>query len=197
MNYPNQLDILSTDSIFEFLDDHYLRQDPYAFKNDDFRKFVRDCVKRLGVDPNAIYCIGSGATGLSLNPKKIKHGKLKAFDNHSDLDIAIISETHFETAWRDLREKDHPVVAELDDELQRLMRWQRSRFFDGAILASKILPGLSFGNEWITSLEGVKSTASILIGRPVEVNIWIYRDYWSMRSYVAKSLDRCRKETKR
>lgn len=193
MKYPTQSDLIEAVDVFDFLDEHFLRQDPFAFESSDFGRFVRTCVEALGVDPNAVYCIGSGAVGLSLNPKKIDNGLLKPFDNDSDLDIALISETHFESAWRDLRFKGHPVIAEMEGELAAHLRWQKKRFFDGAIIATHLLPALSFGTDWVSALVRVEETASLILDRNVDVNVWIFRDYWSMRSYVAEGVIKCRK----
>lgn len=194
MKYPTQDELVDAGNVFEFLDERVLRQDPFAFAETDFDQFVRVCVKALNVDPNAVYCVGSGAVGLSLNPEKISSGELKAFDDKSDLDIALISETHFEIAWRDLRSKGHPVVAEMETDLMKHLSWQKKRFFDGAIIATHLLPALTFGPAWIPALVRVEQEASVLLGRNVDVNAWIYRDYWSMRSHVAEGLLKCRKE---
>ena len=56
--------------------------------------------KRLNVDPCSIFLIGTACTGISLNPFK----DYKAFDADSDVDVAIVSNYHFELGWRAFRE---------------------------------------------------------------------------------------------
>lgn len=191
--YPDEAELLSAAPVFDWIDANFLRCDPYAFQGRDFQGFVLTCASSLGVEPNGVFCIGSGAVGLSLNPGKIVNGQLKQFDHTSDLDIAVISEVHFERAWRSLREQAHPaVVGEMEQELASAMTHQRKRFFDGAILANKVLPYLDFGEVWVTELVKVSEAAARALNREIDVNCWIYRDYWSVRSYVASGLLRCK-----
>jgi hypothetical protein len=193
--YPTQQDLLGADPLLEWIDRHFLRNDPYAFQSSGFKDFALVCASALGVDPNGIYCLGSGAVGLSLNPNKMTGSTLKTFDASSDLDIALISEVHFEQAWRDLRSKSHPAaVGELEHDLADAMSHQRKRFFDGAILTNKLLPHLEFGNVWVSQLVRVSEMAAIALDREVDVNCWIYRDYWSVRSYVATGVMKCKEK---
>lgn len=192
-DYPTQDDLLGATPVFNWIDKHFLRCDPYAFRGADYQEFVLTCVSSLGVDPNGVFCIGSGAVGLSLNPGKIQGGVLKPFDESSDLDVAVVSEVHFERAWRSLRDQAHPAaVGEMERDLADAMGHQRRRFFDGAIIANKLLPYLDFGEEWVSSLVKVSESATKALDREIDVNIWIYRDYWSVRSYVANGIVKCK-----
>lgn len=190
--YPDQTEMLGASRVFEWIDRHFLRCDPYAFQGADYQEFVLTCAASLGVDPNGVFCIGSGAVGLSLNPSKISNGHLKLFDGSSDLDVAVVSEVHFERAWRSLRERAHPALDEMERELANAMGHQRKRFFDGAILANKLLPYLDFGEEWVSALVKVSESAAKALDREIDVNCWIYRDYWSVRSYVANGIVKCK-----
>ncbi|GAA3616997.1 hypothetical protein GCM10022223_36890 [Kineosporia mesophila] len=193
MDYPKQEDLLGSDPLLRWIDEHFLRSDPFAFPNSDFRKFVRLVSDQLQVDPNGIFCIGSGAIGLSSNPGKVSGRNLKPFDEKSDLDIAVISEVHFEQAWRDLRNKAQPSLDPMDKLVKENISWQRKRFFDGAILINKLLPVLSFGSSWIAAIERIQERTSILLDRNIDVEIWVYRDYWSVRNYVAQGIVECKK----
>lgn len=190
--YPTQQELLESEPIFEWLDRSFLRCDPYAFAGADFQGFALLCSQIFDVDPNGVFCIGSGAVGLSLNPAKVVDRRLKPFDDHSDLDVALISDVYFELAWRNLRAKAHPALNEMEHDLNEAMKHQRKRFFDGAILANKLLPHLDFGAEWFRSHVRAAEYASVAVGREIDVNIWIYRDYWSVRSYVANGILKCK-----
>ncbi|MBT1620002.1 hypothetical protein KK090_12120 [Curtobacterium flaccumfaciens pv. poinsettiae] len=192
--YPDQAEIVSADPLFDWIDRRFLRADPFAFGNEEnFRQFALACSSSFGVDPNGVFCTGSGAIGLSLNPEKVADGQLKEFSETSDLDIALISEVHFESAWRNLREKSHPaLVPEAEPSLRDALEAQRVRFFDGAILANRLAPYLEFGADWLTKNVQIEESAAIALNREVSVHYWIYRDYWSVRSYVANSILECR-----
>ena len=169
----------------------FIREDPFAFSSGDFADLTLEIGELLEVDVNGIFCVGSGAIGLSFDPDKATGGTLKPFGLDSDLDLAIISSYHFDIAWRDLRNASQPTVEERNELLDKHLSLQRKRLFDGAILTDRLLPVLSFGNKWITALTRVEQTASVQLNREVSVKAWIYRDYWSLRNYVSLGLSRC------
>lgn len=183
---------MAADPVFEWIDRHFLRCDPFAFAGFDFQEFALRCSAEFKVDPNGIFCAGSGAVGLSINPDNITGRTLKPFDHESDLDIALISEMHFELAWRNLRERAHPALNELEFKFNEAIKHQKKRFFDGAILTTKLLSYLDFGPDWFPAKTNVGEYVAILFGREVKVDFWIYRDYWSLRSYVANSIIKCK-----
>lgn len=193
MAYPTQDDLLQAEPLDEWIDEHFLRSDPAAFGSGGFRPVVAQVARLLDVDANGIYCVGSGAIGVSINPGKSGHGALKKFDADSDIDLAIISEVHFEAAWRDLRRAASPLLrSEMENELEEALDWQRKRFFDGIILANKVLPYLSFGPAWLPAIARVEEDIALLLDRSVPLNVWIFRDYWSLRTYVTKGALLCR-----
>lgn len=199
MGYPTQADIQRAEPLLAWIDREFLRSDPFAFVGSEFREFVNATVDEFDVDPNGIYCIGSGAIGLSLNPGKMIGADLKEFSTstdpkvRSDLDIAIISQTHFELAWRDLRLATQPTAAPADDVILEYMGLQRKRLFDGAIVANKLLPALSFGSDWISASTRLSERVVKMLDREIDINYWIYRDYWSVRNYVARGVVECRR----
>lgn len=77
MAYPEQEDVVNADPLLEWIDGEFLRFDPFAFKDAGFRSVVSLISREYDVDPNGIYCIGSGAIGLSVNPKKYQIGSSK------------------------------------------------------------------------------------------------------------------------
>jgi hypothetical protein len=127
-----------------------------------------------------------------LNPSKVADSKLKRFDSQSDIDLIVISEVHFEAAWRDLRTATQPTLQEIDPFLLDNLNYQKKKLFDGAIVATMFLPYLSFGLEWIPAMVRVEEHISIALDRETEVHAWLYRDYWSVRNYISGSIVGCR-----
>ncbi|MGG5259209.1 hypothetical protein [Phycicoccus avicenniae] len=169
--------------------------DPYAFDSTAgnlFSEFVHDAAQAFEVDPNGIYCIGSGAVGLSCNPRNVRDGHLKAFASTSDLDIAVISQFHFDQAWRDLRVLAHTAYTpSASKTLRDKLDHQRSRLFDGAIVANKLMSRLTFGPQWGLHRRRLQLEWRDRLGLSGTVNLWVYRDYWSVRSYVAEGIEKC------
>ena len=194
--YPSQDDLASASDVLVWIDEEFLRPDPAAFATarEPFTSIATDISRQLDVDRNGIYCIGSGAVGLSTNPSKIEGGNLKLFDESSDIDIAVISWFHFEQAWRDIARSVQPHLEEWPELLSEHLAWQRRRLFDGAILAHKLLPVLSFGRDWAGAVERVAERIVKAVDRNVDVHIWIYRDYWSLRNYISLGVNKCRQK---
>ena len=193
--YPAESDLLAVTELPTWIDRNFLRMDPYAFNSTEgnlFPEFVLDAAQAFDVDPNGIYCIGSGAIGLSLNPTNVQLGHLKAFAGTSDLDVAVISQFHFDQAWRDLRVLAHTAYTpSTSNSLRDKLDHQRSRLFDGAIVANKLMARLTFGAQWHPHRLRLQLEWCDRLNLRGHVNLWIYRDYWSVRSYVAEGIQKC------
>lgn len=151
---------------------------PHVF-NDNFEVYI-DWKERLstliGVDSKAIVFTGSSSVGYSLNPRN----SLSAFNDRSDIDVAIISGHYFDIAWHFLRNigpKYHRLKqAEknaIDDHKQRLI-------YHGTIATDKIVQVLPFGNQWVEAMSEMK-TIDPTIGR--DINFRIYKDFEALKSY--------------
>ena len=196
MAYPHETDLLGATDPPGWIDQHFLRQDPFAFAHGTLSFHSAACTlsESLDVERNGIFCIGSGAIGLSINPAKIVDGHLKEFDHDSDLDVAIVSSRHFELAWRELLLATQPHLKEVPAAVEKNLAWQRKRLFDGAILANKLLGSLSFGTKWLGAIDSVSGRIEDSFDRSVTAEFWIYRDYWSLRNYVARGVVACQRE---
>lgn len=193
MAYLEEAELLSAQDPPTWIDHHFLRQDPFAFQSATLSFHDAACVlaRTLDVERNGIFCIGSGAIGLSINPNNISGGHLKHYDSESDLDIAIISSWHFEVAWRELLLATQPHLKEVPKEVEENLSWQRKRLFDGAILANKLLSSFSFGTKWLSAIDSLSGRLEDALDRHVKAEFWIYRDYWSLRNYVAGGVVAC------
>ena len=126
---------------------------------------------------------GSSSCGFSLNPNK----KFKKFDDNSDIDIAIVSQYHFDVSWRTLRNLGTKKLdlnqfqrASLNDHVQRLIYW-------GTIATDKILEILPFGKEW---LHFMLEMSEELPTQNRKINFRIYKDFESLRFYQTNNLEK-------
>src|SRR5258706_586240 len=117
---------------------HYLFEPvPFAFAGDlvAWIKWKTELARGLGIDPYDVVLTGSAALGYSLNPKK----GYKPFDSSSDIDCGVISQYHFEVAWRYLRHL-RPAWLSLPPESKRaLVAHQKTYVFAGTIATDSIL----------------------------------------------------------
>lgn len=160
-----------------------LDNSPEIFRT-DFHAYIEwkeSLATKLGVDSRAISFTGSACVGFSLNPTK----RYQLFNDKSDVDIAIISQYHFDISWHCLRNlgnkryKFTPAQqASVKDHVNRLIYW-------GTIATDKILSILPFANLWVKALDDMSKE------RPTDgkdINVRIYKDFESLRAYTVNNL---------
>lgn len=141
----------------------------------------------LEVDPYDIVLTGSGAVGYSLNPRK----GYKPFDNQSDIDCGVISQHHFEIAWRYLRQLRPDWLSLPPLTRGALVIHQKKYVFSGTIATDRILALLPFGSRWQSALDAM---GKIPPTNSRDVKLRIYKDYDSLRHYQAKGIERLRND---
>lgn len=178
------LKALETDSIDLVASVWILNRIPFPFTSDVrlYASWRHELAKDLEVDPSALLITGSAAFGVSLNPNK----NYRAFDDFSDIDVAVISDYHFTEGWRTLRNLGPMLHAQpprtkeaVRDHVSRLIYW-------GTIATDRILPLLPYGRRWQDAL----SNASLR--KPTEgrsINVRVYRDFDSLRAYQVNNLN--------
>jgi len=160
---------------------------PHIFRDDAkaYLEWRHELARLLGVDPRAIAIVGSAAVGVSLSPRK----NLAPFHDGSDVDVAVISWFHFETAWDWLRKLGAsyytlPASAQVSvkEHRERLVYW-------GTIATDKIVGHLPFASTWVRALGEVgKKTPPI----PRSVNVRLYRDFEALRAYHVHGVGKLR-----
>lgn len=156
---------------------------PYAFEGNitAWIEWKTKLASALQVDPREIVLIGSAALGFSLNPTK----SFSAFNKDSDIDVGIVSQHHFEIAWRYLRQI-RPEWLSLNSEARNAIKThRRSYVFEGTIATDFILDLLPFGVTWQTGLDGMAEQTPTM-GRDIKARI--YRDFDSLRYYHSQGV---------
>ena len=179
-----QLRELSAD---DFASRHVLERVPWLFS--DRRQYIgwkANLAIELELDPYMLLVVGSACLGFSLSPFK----RFTEFGSRSDIDVAAVSERHFDAAWRWLRELEN--VSERDALEQEMFRWhRRSLVFDGAIATERLLSRLPFGGKWMSAL-GHAGNREPTLGR--KINVRIYRDFESLRKYHVSNIRKLKLE---
>jgi hypothetical protein len=162
---------------------------PFVF-NDDLESYIiwkERLAKEINVDSKAMIFVGSSGCGFSLNPYK----NYKEFDKDSDIDIALISQYHFNIAWHHLRNlgtKRYSLTpiqkAAVQDHVNRLIYW-------GTIATDKLLEIFPFGKSWLLILEKARIDNPIA-GRDIKIRL--YRNFESLRAYQKMNLEALRTE---
>lgn len=177
------IDELKQVSASDFLETHIFDRVPriFAENRSQYVAWKRQLAKCLEVDSACITVVGSAAVGVSLSP----HKNFRAFDAHSDVDVAVISHYHFTQSWRYLRMNltrrlsvDQRTRNAWDEHVSKYIYW-------GTIATDRLLGVLPFGRQWLDA----KKTMAMLepsVGR--DVNLRIYVDYESLRAYQLNSI---------
>jgi hypothetical protein len=165
------------------VDLHLMDRIPFVF-NEDWELF-RDWKRKLGglleVDPRNITLVGSAATGFSLNP----HKSFREFGDHSDIDVAIISEFHFSASWRALRQTNLSTVTRAK-ERQAVIEHRERHIYFGCIAADKVMSLLPFKIPWTEAMSAMAGEAPT---EEREIKLRIYRDYDALRSYHLQGME--------
>lgn len=160
---------------------------PFVFNDDriTFIKWKEELASKLGIDPKAMVLTGSASCGFSLNPYK----NYREYNDGSDIDIAVVSELHFDIAWKTLRnlgtkrfDLTPKQKASLQDHVDRLIYW-------GTIATDKLLELFPFGKEWTEHLLEMSKK------QPADnrtINIRLYKDYDALRAYQVDNLEKLR-----
>jgi hypothetical protein len=158
-----------------------LERIPFVFKNDwkVFREWKMKLGERIDIDSCDIFLTGSAATGVSLNPYK----NLSFFSDESDIDVAIVSAFHFDTAWRHLRGLRRSAVQ--NREWDAIRSHKENYIYWGCIATDRILHLLPFATPWLEALSYMEGMPPA-DGRKVKARI--YRDARSLRDYTASTL---------
>lgn len=160
---------------------------PYPFEGDakNYESWRSKLSGLVEVDSSEVLITGSGAFGISLNPYK----NYRAFDNNSDIDVAIVSEHFFNVSWRYLRNlgaAKHSMTPaakqSIRDHVEKYIYW-------GTIATDKILPYMPFGKAWMSALEEM-SNVEPTKGRVIKARI--YKDFDSLRAYQVNNLKNLR-----
>ena len=160
---------------------------PFVFNEDriTFLRWKEELAERLDIDPKSMVITGSASCGFSLNPFK----DYREYNEKSDIDIAIISELHFDIAWRTLRnlgtkrfDLNAKQKASLKEHVDRLIYW-------GTIATDKLLELFPFGLEWTQHLLEMSKKEP---ANDRTINIRLYKDYDALRAYQVDNLEKLR-----
>lgn len=166
-----------------FVSDRVLEPVPFIFSGNSsvYMEWRHDLGAALGVDPRAIAVVGSAAVGLSLNPNK----RLAPFRDDSDVDVAVISVHHFESAWTWLRQLGASIHS-LPAPARRSVVEHRERLVYWATIATdKLIGHMPIGKTWVPALAtiGKKTPPSSRV-----VNVRLYRDFEALRAYQVEGV---------
>lgn len=165
----------------DFLIKYLLKSDNWYFSEylglDSYMSIKRmECLKeilndKLGVAYHNVLMVGSGKIGYSLSPFK----KFKAFDEDSDIDIAIISIKMFNELWAKIR------LASTEEHI--FYNSITSSIFRGFI-NEKHFSNIAFARQyWNNQILDLNRCIQEEVGIQHQINYRIYRSWEDLEDY--------------
>lgn len=166
-----------------------LERVPYIFEDNRelFIDWKLKFAKKINIDSNSILLVGSSCVGLSLNPYK----NYRRFDDHSDVDVAVVSEYFFNVSWRFFKNLGAKRFSLTPKEIESIKDHEKKYVFWGTITTDNILPLLPFGPEWQRAISDMSGTYPI---NNRVLKIRLYKDFDSLRGYHESNLKKLRND---
>lgn len=160
-----------------FVDTNLFEAVPFIFGSDQpaYLTWRREAARLLEVDPRNLLIVGSGARGFS-----IKNGR--DFRASSDVDLAVVSSTHFDAAWWFLRTTSIGTLKCTSAQRAHIRDFAPKYVYRGCIATDHVLPLLPFGASWQKAAARLGNELPASIGSRV-VNFRLYRDIEALRGY--------------
>jgi hypothetical protein len=104
MNFNELKNELLTRDVYDIVKELILGNEPICFNGDKEKvKLLLESISTgLDLNPKCIEIVGSAKLGFSLNPFRLG----QAFSDKSDIDVLVVSNDIFDTAWKDLLKLD-------------------------------------------------------------------------------------------
>jgi hypothetical protein len=177
-------ELIETDDISDLVSAHLFDAVPHIFEGDAalWRAWKTALATDLDVDAHSVVLVGSAAVGVSLNPNK----NLKPFDAVSDVDVAVISYRHFESAWHTLRSLKPTTLLRMSRAAQIDIREHAPKYvYFGSIATERNLAALQFGPRWAEAIAAAQRRCPTT---DRDLKIRLYRDVEALRRYQMRSI---------
>jgi hypothetical protein len=184
-------ELVDTDDISDLVSCHLFDAIPHLFDENAtlWRAWRTALAGDLDIDAHSVVLVGSAAVGVSLNPFK----NLRRFDANSDVDVAVISYRHFESAWHTLRSLKPAALLGMPRAAQIDIKEHAPNYvYFGSIATERILSILEFGPEWA---DAIAATQQRIPTNDRDVKIRLYRDVDALRRYQIRSISMTRDKT--
>ncbi len=169
---------LARDDPRRLIDQYLIQGTPAVFPTyDAYDAFLRELSSRLDVHPRNLILRGSSKLGFSIAPKVDKLWYEARED--SDLDLAIVDTAYYERIDQEvIRWEERNRADRLKGRAsQRFLARQEDRYFNCCRI--KDLPAHLFPHHFDAMGDVVRMQNC---GRRRELNAFIYRDWWALRS---------------
>ena len=156
----------------------------YVLESDEYFQLKHEISKQFGLHPSQVIVVGSGKLGFSIAPQK----RYNPFGDQSDLDVAIVSGSLFDTLWLE-------VFEFWDDNRGAFWRKEtefKDYLFRGWLRPDYLPPSVRSASQWFEFFR--KLTASGRFGS-YKISAGVYRSWWYLERYHQTAVAQCKAAT--
>ena len=157
--------------------------DCYVLKDDAYFDLKMEIADHFKVHPNEVLMVGSGKLGFSIVNSK----RYRPFGDTSDIDMAIISPTRFDSIWHSVYEYSFSGGYWPDEKSFK------EYLFRGWIRPDKLPPSKRFAvcEDWWDFFRGLTYRGSY---GPYKIAAGLYRSWDFLESYLGVCINECRSD---
>ena len=178
-------ELLNSHTLDWIIDNHVFGGVPFFSLNapEVHNSMIQTISRGLKVPKSDICVIGSARIGYSLSPERFG----QQFNEFSDIDICVVSESLFDPSWLDMLDKYRMKGIALNQQTKRNLQVHREShyIYNGWIYPGSVVQVLSIGELWLRTFNGL-SRISELASRNVGGRL--YRTWDHVRHYHRWSL---------
>lgn len=162
--------------------EEYRRLSKHSQAYDDFKRFLS---RKLSVRFNNISIVGSAKSGYSLHPKK----NFKKFNNHSDIDIILVSSELFYEFWG--------YYLQMRYEYRSPIRYYdniTSSIFKKFIKLDSLDPTIEGYKDWLIKIDDFKKDIQTDFLISNKINYRIFESWDSAEMYYLDGIHKLKKQ---
>lgn len=155
---------------------HVFYGECFALNNQLYPELKNQIATRFDIHPNQVLVVGSAKIGFSIAPEK----RFRAFSDHSDIDVCIVSEKIFESYWLETYKKY--LTKPFWPNGEGFIKY----FFRGWIRPDMLPSPIS--NEWFEYFRELTSSSGF---GPYKISAGLYKSWEHLEAYQINCIIKC------
>ncbi len=180
----NFLGVIASEKPDDIVQGYILDLFPFCFKDspEKFWLLRKSICEEFRLHPKNFAIAGSGKLGFSIVPSK--YGQ--PFSEASDIDVVLVSETLFDSIWRELIiYYEHPDFKLLPSNIRKEFNALRQKLFYGQVRLDILVKNFDFAKEWWKFFNKISTDETF---GPREINAAIFKSCDHVTEYYKRAI---------
>lgn len=153
-------------------------------KDANYQDFIAYISKKLEIQKENILIAGSAKTGFSFAPDK----KLKLFSDTSDIDLVLVSPTHFDIFWEEY------LKISTQSHLPNYQGIASNVFRKFVMIEPRNIKSNLVLTNWNKKVQGLRKDLQVFFAIKHEINYRIYETWQAVEYYHLHSIQKLKNE---